>query len=134
MTREETKTAIKIMQHYAEGGEIEYRHNDPLHSQWEVLYVPNWDWLDCEYRIKPDKKKRLIHVEELPFPCLVKLHNCDTVRLSEICFHDGLQYISIAGNSGGPESIDSLAKRKAQWAAPCARLQDAVWHSFEVSE
>ena len=49
MTREETLEAIKVMQHYADGGEVEYW----LAGEWVPHSSPNWGWAESDYRIKP---------------------------------------------------------------------------------
>ncbi len=51
MTREETKNAIAVMQHYADGGEVEYSDSISI-NPWEITRSPKWDWLQFEYRIK----------------------------------------------------------------------------------
>ncbi len=55
MTREETLEAIKVMQHYADGGEVEASRNE-----WIDSYLnndPDWDWIVNDYRIKKATKK-----------------------------------------------------------------------------
>jgi len=51
MTREETKQAIAVMQHYADGGEVEVISES--NSTWSIAVDPCWDWALCKYRIKP---------------------------------------------------------------------------------
>ena len=47
MNREQTKEAIKVMQAYVDGAEIEIEH--PQES-WIVIHdQPSWDWLHCDY-------------------------------------------------------------------------------------
>ena len=58
MTREETLEAIKVMQHYADGGEVEQRlRYDEL--DWHVNHYPNFDFLHYDYRIKKATKKKI---------------------------------------------------------------------------
>lgn len=52
MTREETAAAIKIMQHYADGGEVDGSLRR-IPSAWDPASMPSWDWWNCNYRIKP---------------------------------------------------------------------------------
>lgn len=52
MNREETKEAIKVMQAYAEGKEIEYRTG----NVWCLCRNPSWSFGDIYYRIKPEPK------------------------------------------------------------------------------
>jgi len=55
MTREETLEAIKVMQHYADGGEVEY-YNSYFNS-WKHDKNPYWDFQNYNYRIKKATKK-----------------------------------------------------------------------------
>lgn len=60
MTREETLEAIKVMQHYADGGEVEARLIDQRHfgeKAWTHHENPWWVWPDFDYRIKKTTKK-----------------------------------------------------------------------------
>ena len=60
MTREETLEAIKVMQHYADGGEVEARLIDQRHfgeKAWTHHDNPWWVWPDFDYRIKKTTKK-----------------------------------------------------------------------------
>ena len=50
MTREETREAIKVMEHYANGGEVEY---DNMFEGWIDIESPSWNWGNMQhYRIK----------------------------------------------------------------------------------
>ena len=53
MTPEETREAITVMQHYAYGGEVEYRVLP--RGEWRSMVddEPYWNWGMSEYRIKP---------------------------------------------------------------------------------
>ena len=60
MNREETLEAIKVMQHYADGGEVEARLIDQKHfgeEAWTHHDNPWWVWPDFDYRIKKATKK-----------------------------------------------------------------------------
>ena len=50
MNREETIAAIKVMQAFVDGAEIEV---SPRHSDEWVASGPDWSWKVCDYRIKP---------------------------------------------------------------------------------
>lgn len=54
MNREQTLQAIKVMQHYADGGEVEARMRSER-GAWGSLFMdgPRWDWDSAEYRIQP---------------------------------------------------------------------------------
>lgn len=51
MDKEQTLEAIKVMLHFAGGGEVEMtrRFIDP---EWEETHKPFWTWLSYDYRIK----------------------------------------------------------------------------------
>ena len=49
MTREQTIEAIKVMQGYVDGKELEIL--SPF-GKWERATAPRWQWDDTEYRIK----------------------------------------------------------------------------------
>lgn len=44
---------IEVMQHFANGGEVEHLLND---GTWRIITAPTWDWWKCTYRIKEQKK------------------------------------------------------------------------------
>ena len=49
----ELSEMIKVMQHYADGGDIEVYKTD----RWVTGVNPIWDWDTFEYRIKEEKQK-----------------------------------------------------------------------------
>ena len=53
----ELKEMIKVMQHYDNGGEVEYTDEDDGHTSWRNCPNPIWDWFEFEYRIKRQKQK-----------------------------------------------------------------------------
>ncbi len=55
MNREETIAAIKVMQAYVDGAEIEVRSRNS--SAWVRWTTPVWDWDRCNYRIKPKPRE-----------------------------------------------------------------------------
>jgi hypothetical protein len=42
---------IEVMQHFANGGEIEF-----FHGAWVPIIDPDWNWSDYNYRITKPKK------------------------------------------------------------------------------
>ena len=46
---------IKVMQHYADGGEVECAENG--YNDWKIVNNPVWAWHLVEYRIKEPKQK-----------------------------------------------------------------------------
>ena len=63
MTREETIEAIRIMQAYVDGKEVEVLF--PF-SRWEKEITPNWNWHTFQFRIKPTAKLRPWTADEVP--------------------------------------------------------------------
>ena len=62
MNIEQTKEAIRIMQAFVDGKEVEHRYN----GKWVKIYVPRWDWDDTDYRIKPNPTFRPWTSDEVP--------------------------------------------------------------------
>ena len=50
MSIEETKEAIRVMQSFVDGNEVEYQISDG--TWWDAL-TPSWNWASTRYRIKP---------------------------------------------------------------------------------
>jgi len=48
---------IKVMEAFREGEEIEIRYIDT--EKWNDSEIPRWNFIDCEYRIKPKEKTKL---------------------------------------------------------------------------
>ena len=44
MTREKTKKAREVMQHFEEGGKIQARWRTPANSEWKDTELPSWNW------------------------------------------------------------------------------------------
>ena len=63
MTKKETIEAIKVMQAYADGKEVEWKY--PRDDEWHPADgTPVWNWLNCDYHIKPEPKIRPWTAEE----------------------------------------------------------------------
>ena len=69
MTREETIEAIKIMQAWVDGKEVEYYSNRT--NSWRICTEPNWNWA-LEFRIKPAKKLRPWTPDEVPIGAVTR--------------------------------------------------------------
>ena len=50
----ELKEMIKVMQHYENGGEVEFKQKKEDDTKWR-LACPNWNWDSFDYRIKKPK-------------------------------------------------------------------------------
>ena len=53
----ELKEMIKVMQHYENGGEVEYSVKEDDYSSWIKCVNPLWDWFEFDYRKKEPKQK-----------------------------------------------------------------------------
>jgi hypothetical protein len=62
MNIEETKEAIRIMQAFVDGKEVEHWY----YEMWVKIHVPRWDWDNTEYRIKPTPTFRPWTFDEVP--------------------------------------------------------------------
>ncbi len=65
MNIEQTKEAIRVMQAFVDGKEVEFisRNDEPY---WLSNFSPTWDWLRCDYRIKPTPVLRPWTADEVP--------------------------------------------------------------------
>lgn len=71
MTREQTKEAIRIMQAYVDGKEVEYLgkkwdSKESFKQDWCYTLTPLWNWEHYDYRIKPTAKLRSWTADEVP--------------------------------------------------------------------
>jgi hypothetical protein len=57
MTKQQTQEAIKVMQAYADGQDIEYRSTGAV--SWYNNHSPIWDWPNYNYRIAKPKPVNL---------------------------------------------------------------------------
>ena len=56
MNKEQTEEAIKVMQAYVDGKQIQWfdRHDE---SWADTTVHPQWNWDEKEYRVKPEPRK-----------------------------------------------------------------------------
>ena len=62
MTRQQTIEAIRVMQAYVDGKEVELRVGD----EWKQTFTPLWQWYIGTYRIKPTTVLRPWTADEVP--------------------------------------------------------------------
>jgi len=62
MNIEETKEAIRIMQAFVDGKEVESMY----YGKWASRTKPSWNWALCFYRIKPTATLRPWTADEVP--------------------------------------------------------------------
>jgi hypothetical protein len=63
MNIEQTKEAIRIMQAFVDGKDLEGLGPD---GKWELVRFPRWGWDDTQYRIKPTPTFRPWTADEVP--------------------------------------------------------------------
>jgi hypothetical protein len=62
MNIEQTKEAIKVMQAFVDGKDVQSMYE----GKWSLVHVPRWNWDDTQYRIKPTAKLRPWTADEVP--------------------------------------------------------------------
>lgn len=63
MNKEQTIEAIRVMQAFVDGKEIESLCDEGI---WERVVTPIWAWNNTQYRIKPTAKLRPWTADEVP--------------------------------------------------------------------
>lgn len=63
MTREQTKEAIRVMQAYVDGKEVQFKWGS---MGWSSTDKPEWNWSAYDYRIKPTATLRPWTADEVP--------------------------------------------------------------------
>ena len=63
MNIEQTKEAIRVMQAFVDGKEVEYERPDGI---WMIINSPAWNWHSQDYRIKPTPVLRPWTADEVP--------------------------------------------------------------------
>jgi len=69
MNIEETKEAIRIMQAFVDGKEVEHWY----YEMWVKIHVPRWNWDKTEYRIKPTPVLRPWTADEVPLGAWMRM-------------------------------------------------------------
>jgi hypothetical protein len=76
MNIEQTKEAIKVMQSWVDGKELEVREVD----EWRRTFTPLWQWYTNDYRIKPTVTLRPWISDEVPLGAQVRKKSDPTYR------------------------------------------------------
>jgi hypothetical protein len=76
MTKEQTIEAIKVMQAFVDGKEMEVREVD----EWRRTFIPLWQWHTNDYRIKPTATLRPWTADEVPLGAWVRMKNLNMTR------------------------------------------------------
>ena len=104
MKRSDTADYIKVMQAYVEGKQIQYDDD----GMWIDIDDPDWDWHNCDYRIKPEIKCRPFRdVEECwqemrkhqPFGWIKSNEDGHYAMVTTVDDVECEKYIAISGNN-----------------------------------
>jgi hypothetical protein len=68
MNIEQTKEAIRIMQAFVDGKEVQSMYD----GKWASVTVPRWNWDDTQYRIKPTPVLRPWTADEVPLGSIMR--------------------------------------------------------------
>ena len=69
MSIEQTKEAIRVMQAYVDGKEVEFKW---MSKDWNSTDKPEWNWSAYDYRIKPTATLRPWTADEVPLGAQVR--------------------------------------------------------------
>ena len=69
MNIEQTIEAIRVMQAYVDGKEVEFKWGS---MDWNSTDSPEWNWSAYDYRIKPTAKLRPWTADEVPLGAQVR--------------------------------------------------------------
>ena len=68
MNIEQTKEAIKVMQAFVDGKDVQSMYE----GKWSLVHVPRWNWDDTQYRIKPTPVLRPWTADEVPLGSIMR--------------------------------------------------------------
>ena len=95
MTKEETENAIKVMQAYVDGKQIEFC--TVTEKEWRLCDNPTFNWTHYDYRVAKIPQYRPF---QSPLECLQEMQKHQPVGW--IKYHDTYKYIT----SIGEDSVD----------------------------
>ena len=75
------KEMTEVMQHYENGGEVEFITKGYIGTRWETVTLPSWDWAYFDYRIRHFKQKVMIEkwlIEENDIKFVVETSDIDS--------------------------------------------------------
>jgi hypothetical protein len=84
MNIEQTKEAIKVMQAFVDGKEVEHWY----YEMWVKIHVPRWNWDDTQYRIKPTPTLRPWTADEVPLGAWLRDKSDKAGRRLLICAYE----------------------------------------------
>jgi len=77
MNIEQTKEAIRIMQAYVDGKEVQY---EVPNKEWITTDQPAWNFISYNYRIKPTATLRPWTADDVPLGAWIRLKNTNVTR------------------------------------------------------
>ena len=85
MTRDETRNAIRVMQAFVDGKEVQHlgkkwNPGELLKPDWCDTHEPLWNWEHYDYRIKPTAKLRPWTADEVPLGAWMRFKNMNVTR------------------------------------------------------
>jgi len=86
MNKEQTIEAIRVMQAFVDGKEVEYKHRGTV--EWDTITTPHWNWINCEYRIKPTPVIRPWTADEVPLGAWLRDKSDKAGRRLLICAYE----------------------------------------------
>ena len=103
MTREQTKEAIRVMQAFVDGKEVQSVSRTGVF--WTSNNSPSWNWADEDFQIKPTKTLRPWTADEVPLGAWMREKQGND-RGMFLMTHTGDQYYRIQLMSEYEHSID----------------------------
>jgi hypothetical protein len=103
MTREQTKEAIRVMQAFVDGKEVQSVSRTG--TFWTSNKSPSWNWADEDFQIKPTKTLRPWTADEVPLGAWMREKQGND-RGMFLMTHTGDQYYRIQLMSEYEHSID----------------------------
>jgi hypothetical protein len=86
MNIEQTKEAIRIMQAFVDGKEVECLHRGL--EGWVTTTNPSWNWTNCFFRIKPTATLRPWTADEVPLGAWLRDKSDKAGRRLLICAYE----------------------------------------------
>jgi hypothetical protein len=84
MTKEQTIEAIRVMQAFVDGKEVECLHRGL--EGWVTTTNPSWNWTNCFFRIKPTPTFRPWTADEVPIGAILRYKgNNQSIRMLIVC-------------------------------------------------
>ena len=119
-----TQEKLEIMQAFLDGEKIEMFDDDL--KEWRWITDPSWNWIEVDYRIKPEKQKQKRFLTPMELfdrgATHMKDGNGDIFEIQGFLFDK----INIDNNS---YFISTFAELSYHWTA-----DRKTWNSFEVAE